>query len=335
MKNVIFGLLLAGTLGFVFSCKKDNSATQSDQLMAQIAAASDVEVLGAEDLPADITAYVEKNHSPLTVELAFRAPSLGYQVFLEDGQQLFFTENRDCMNGGDRGRRRHGDPDHDRGHRCLAGDSIDVSTLLPAISDYVTANYAGETIASAVVKPSGKFGVALSNGVVLLFEADGTFIKECDGNPGGEPGHDGPGDGHHGGNHCLRGDSLDVTTLSAAIADYVTANYAGETITAASLKPNGWFAVELSGGKVLIFKEDGTFVRECGEHGGHGGGFGGTEITIDELPAPALDYLNANYPGVTAEVIIKTFNGKYFVRLADHTKLLFDENGNMIFDSGN
>ena len=101
---------------------------------------------------------------------------------------------------------------------------------------------------------------------MLLFGADGAFLHECGLQPP-----------HHGGNRCLRGDTVSVADLPAAIATYVEPTYPGATITTAVQKPNGAFGVEVSTGEVLLVDAEGVFVRICDGQpgGGHGGGPGG------------------------------------------------------------
>jgi hypothetical protein len=329
MKNLFIGMLLASMMGVFFACQKDNLVTEEADLVNTIAFSAAKESVDVADLPSGVSNYVEANFAPLSIDEAFYVRQHGYEVAVEDGTYLYFAERGNCLNpdGGmqDRGGR----------NRCLRGDSIAVADLPQAISDYVSANFSGETIESAVVKPNGYYGVGLSGGTVLLFDADGNFLRECDGRPGG--GHGG-GHGNPGG--CARGDSIDVADLPQAVTDYVTTNYAGETITVAVLKPSGKYAVELSGGKVLIFDEEGTFIRECGSWGGGGGHHGhghggGSPITVDDLPQAAQDYLTATYPDATVERAAEKRNGNFIVKLSNGEIVLFDSDGNVIFDSGN
>lgn len=352
MRKVFLGLLLAGLTGFIFSCQKENVLTQANELASEFALATDVTALGVEELPASISRYVSNNQQPLEIEVAYHSHALGYQVILENGQDLYFNSRGDCTakgggghggHGGGHGDGDHGDGDnHGDGHgdggsnRCLFGDSLVVSDLPQAALDYVAANYADLTITAAVVKPSGKFGVELSDGTVLLFDADGNFVEECTGHVD----VDGHGDGH-GGNHggptrsCLRGDTSSVDSLPQAALDYLAANNAADTVAVVIAKPNGWFAVGLTNGSVLIFDADGAYVRDCEDRPGHGGPVhGGTDIAPDQLPQAILDYLAANHADATIERAVLTFSGKYFIRLSDGTKLIFDENGNVLFDSG-
>ncbi|RMG87566.1 MAG: hypothetical protein D6714_02105 [Bacteroidetes bacterium] len=223
--------------------------------------------------------------------------------------------------------------DPNGGNKCMKGDTISADSLPQAALDYVAENYADQTIETAVAG-FHHFSVELSDGTVLIFDETGTFHKICGGggNPGGGHPHGGP---------CMKGDSLGVSDLPASVQDYVSANYADATIEAAVTLKDGYLGVELSDGTVLIFDETGAFVKECGKGGGHpggghpGGGHGGNVIAPSDLPAVITDYISANHADATIEKAFVKDNGNYFVRLSDHTKLVFDADGNVLFDSGN
>lgn len=355
MKKLMLGILLVGLAG-LWACQKDLLNNSTLGLMETIANDTNSDPIGTTDLPNSIVTYVNDNYSPLEIEMVFMSGDNGYHVILEDGQELFFNMNGNFLgdgngnhgNEGHHGGGHMGNDPHGNGGQggdctanCLAGDTLATSELPQVVLDYVAENYPDLDITVAVLKPSGKFGVELSDGVVLLFDEDGNFIKEC-------TGEDGPhGGGHHGnGPHgpgngggethlCTYGDTLAVTDLPQTAVDYITENYPGEDVVVVVAKPNGDFAAELSGGVVLIFDEDGTFEHECGNHGGHGPGWGGTEITASELPASATAYIESNYPGETVNLAILTFHGKYFVELSNEVKIVFDADGNVLFDSGN
>lgn len=356
MKKVFLGLLLAGLTGLIFSCQKENALTLADELANEFALATDVTALGVEELPASVSRYVSNTQQPLEIEVAYYSNTLGYQVILENGQDLYFNSRGQCTEkgggghgghgggghgDGDHGDGDHGDGDHNGGdgdgdhpNRCMFGDSLTTADLPQVALDYVAANYADATIAAVVVKPSGKFGVELSDGTVLLFDADGAFIEECT----GQVDVDGHGDGDHNGGpgrSCLRGDTSSVDSLPQAALDYLATNNATDTIAVVIVKPNGWFAVGLTNGAVLIFDAEGAYIRDCEDRPGHGGPIhGGTDVAPDQLPQVILDYLAANHADATVERAVLTFSGKYFIRLSDGTKLVFDEDGNVLFDSG-
>lgn len=191
-------------------------------------------------------------------------------------------------------------------------DSIAASALLPAITTYLTTNYAGYTFTKAF-KISDSTGVAKGfvviinyngNPVAISFDAAGVFKSVLEqrerGDVHGEDGHDGPG-GHDGGRFDDRGpghdgnDSISLVGLSGTIKSYLKANYGTDTLIKAFSdngnvivfsKNNGLFAT--------TFTSAGIFVKRV-QLNNH---IKGVEVTIAQtaLPAKTLAYLTATYP---------------------------------------
>ncbi|GAB4021892.1 hypothetical protein GCM10028808_68020 [Spirosoma migulaei] len=180
---------------------------------------------------------------------------------------------------------------------------VAVSSLPAAVTTYITTNYAGATIKDARTDADGNFLVAITvnNSLkLLLFKADGTFVKEAEMRFGHARGdsthHHAPGDSlHHAPGDSLRhmhGDSLHhpkpavgdsthhgrpgspgatltevaVSSLPAAITAYITTNYAGATINKAgqdSTTSDYVVSITTADNKrgVLLFSSDGTFKK--------------------------------------------------------------------------
>lgn len=364
MKKLFFGMLLASVMGMFFACQKDSLSTAND-LINTIANSDSRQIVMVDDLSSNITGYVSQNYNPVSVEAAWHVAKAGYEVALEDGQVLYFNERHHFLGGDDGSEHPHGRL------RCLRGDEASVNDLPTVATQHITDNFPGETIELVKIKFNGFFAVKLSGGDVLMFDADGVFIREC-GEMAGTGGHGGGGGGGQGGHPCgcMYGDTLTVADLVPAAADFIATEYPDETIAIVVLKASGKWAVELGDGTVLLFDADGVFIKECGvtepgsgpwgpwnpnHHGGQGGhhggggmgpgggpggpvgpgGMGGTQITVDELPQLAKDYIAANYPDATVEFAVVKSNGNFFVKLSNNEKLLFDADGNILFDSGN
>lgn len=173
---------------------------------------------------------------------------------------------------------------------------VETATLPAAVTTYITTNYAGATIKEALKDEKGNFVVAItvnSSLKLLLFKADGTFVKVAEGKPGRSPrdsANHAPGDSAHHPKHP-HGDSLnhpkppkadsanrprpgkgpDVTTvavssLPAAITTYINTNYAGATIDrAVQEKASGDYLVAITTTDkkrvALLFGSDGTFKK--------------------------------------------------------------------------
>ncbi|MBI1224775.1 MAG: hypothetical protein GC192_06025 [Bacteroidetes bacterium] len=355
MKNLIYGVLTMSIIALAFACKKDattSSITDSTQLMTSIANSSNKQAVTVAQLPTSVREYVALSFTPIEIDAAWHVTSMGYEVELEDGQNLYFRENGGCMGtglGGGGGV-----------FRCMHGDTVDVSELPQAAVDYIAANYAGTDIVTVVYKQHGDragYAVELSDGNILLFNGTGDFFSLCGdfdgdgdghgdgpGNGGGPGHHDPHGDGPHGngdGPHgtdggCAAGDTIATADLPQVIADYISSNYAGETITVVVVKPSGKFGVELSSSTVLLFTADGTFIKECdgqpadGPHQNHCN----TPISLTDLPQAAQDYISTNYADAILERGCLKNNGNYIVRLSNHVVILFAADGTVIFDSG-
>ncbi len=354
MKKLIYGMLAMGIMALAFACQKDTATTDATDMMNAIANSSDKQAVTVAQLPTDVREYVALSFTPVEIEAAWRVRGMGYEVELEDGQDLYFRENGRCMGTG-----RNGGI-----FRCMRGDTVDMSELPQAAADYVTANYDGLSIQTVVHKTHHQhegWAVELSDGTILLFNADGVFFNLCgdfdgdgdghgDGDGDGHGGHHGGhGDGDHGGNGgngggpdgphggCAAGDTIDVADLPQTATDYITANYASENITVVVVKPSGKFGVELESGTVLLFTADGVFIKVCdgqpdgGPHHHHCN----APITLTDLPQAAQDYIAANYAGETVDRGCVKNNGNYIVKLSGGPKILFDADGTVLFDSGN
>lgn len=345
MKNLILGTFALGLIMLAFSCKKDATTVAVDNtaLMTAIASSTEKQTVEVAQLPTSLREYVSLSFNPIAIESAWLVSGRGYEVELEDGQNLYFRTDGNCLGAGTGG--------GGGVFRCMNGDTVDVSELPQAAADYVTANFPSLTIQTVVFKSHGDrtgYAVELSDGTILLFNADGEYVHTCGDfdEPNGGGGHGGHGGGHHGdgngpngpGGGCAAGDTIQVADLPQAATDYVTTNYPSETITLAVVKPSGKFGVELSNGEVLLFEADGTFIKVCDgqPNGGPHNHHCNTPLTaLTDLPQAAQDYIAANYPGETLERGCVKNNGNYILELSNDVKILFAADGTVIFDSGN
>ncbi len=244
MKKLIFGLLIASTMGLFFACNEGNDLLQDEELIMQIMNATDKQAVSQTEMTEEMQSYMEREYAFYLTEEAFHVPGKGYELQLETGINVYFNEGNRCL-----GDRPHPNPRF----RCLRGDSVGVADLPQEVVDFITDNVPGETIEVAVLKPFGLYAVGLSNGAVLMFDENGEFLTRC-----GR--WNGPG---HPGRRCMRGQEVATSDLPQGIIDYVDANHTGETIDLATTKPNGIFAIKVSDGSILLFDADGLFLREC------------------------------------------------------------------------
>ncbi|MBK7407315.1 MAG: PepSY-like domain-containing protein [Saprospirales bacterium] len=330
MKKILFGLLLASTGILFFACQQDGLLLQDDALIQQIATSAAKTTINPDALPAEIANYVSTNYAPLSVESASLVQKLGYEVMLENNFFLYFNRNQECLGAGD-GPGGFGGPHPPHHGGCMKGDTIDLATLPTAITDHVVAFYPDATITVAVVKPSGKYGVELSDGATLIFDADGVFLTLCGECPSGPP------PPHPG---CMEGDTVAATDLPQAAQDFLLATYPDLTIQTVVVKPIGVFAVELSDGAILLFSPEGVFIHLCGEYPGphpnpHPGCMTGDTVTIADLPQAAQDYVAITFPDLTIQTVVVKLNGFFAVELSDGQILLFDAAGTFLHDCDN
>ena len=174
--------------------------------------------------------------------------------------------------------------------------AVDAATLPAAITSYISTNYTGATIKEALKDEKGDYVVAITvNSTIklLLFKADGTFVKVAEGKPGRAPrdsANHAPGDSAHHPKHAP-GDSLNhprppkadsanhprpgqgpevtnvaVSSLPATITSYINTTYAGATIDkAVQEKTSSDYLVAITTADkkrvVLLFGSDGTFKK--------------------------------------------------------------------------
>ena len=199
---------------------------------------------------------------------------------------------------------------------------IPVDSLPTSILDYVAANYPDSvTIVKAILTHSGKYVVGLSNGIVLVFDANGNFVKILPKKWKKKHGH-GHGNGHgHGQDSTGHGHGQDSTGHGHGQDSTGHGHGHGQDSTG-----HGHGHGQDSTGQGHGHGQDST-----GHNGGHHGGKGKdlTPLDITNLPAAISTYFADQYP--TAEIkkaATQNNTGNYlvFVKI-DDLKYLF------IFDS--
>ncbi|MCB0707716.1 MAG: PepSY-like domain-containing protein [Saprospiraceae bacterium] len=228
-------------------------------------------------------------------------------------------------------------------------EAVEVDQLPSSIQTFLEKNYAPIFAEIAYRVDALGYEVVLEDDQYLYFNVENNCIGDGDmigqlGNGHPHPGgmHPHPGGPHPGGPfpgmhcHCMMGDTITATGLPQGAIDYITDNYPDETIEVVVSKMSTKYAVELSDGTKLLFNENGLFIKECGNFGIGGGNWpGGEMIDAASLPATVADYLAANYSDETLMVAFLRPNGNYFLKLSNGVIIIFDADGNMLFDSGN
>lgn len=241
MKRSIFGILfLMGMMVFA-SCKKQTEINPDQTLTA-----GTVESIDPVSLPSVVQQAVTQDFSGQSITEASKVTgsqgSVLYDVTVASNESASYSAS---------------------GKKC---NRIDIASLPQAISDYVTANYAGTTIkkASQITAEDGstKIIVRLDNRKALSFDDAGNFLGEKTGHKKGKKHKKGP-----------KGtkESIAATDLPQAAQDYITANYAEQSIAEAYklTKEDGsiFYVAKLSNDTKVIFDASGTFIKEKADKG--------------------------------------------------------------------
>ena len=207
----------------------------------------------------------------------------------------------------------------DRGHVL---DSIAMSALPTAITDYLTTNYAGYTFQKAYAEKD-----ASGNFILVLEQREGRALS---------------GDGwHEGGRFCNRDgqhkDTVALTSLPANVLSYFTTNYPQDTLIRAYLDRDSSYIVfsKDNGAFVTVFDSGGAFVKRVQLQPHTYGNV--TNVSQSALPAVIQTYLGTTYPNyVFDQAFSFSQNGNllgYVVAIdANATKyaVAFDASGNFI-----
>ena len=206
-------------------------------------------------------------------------------------------------------------------HNCERGqhrDSVAASALPATIQAYLTANYSGFTFnkAFAVKDTTGavKSYVVIINyngkPIAALFSADGTFVKVLEQREKGDLDGDG---WHRGGRFDNRDgqhrDTLALTSLSATITTYLTANFAGDTLTKAFTTKDGSILVitKNNGLFATLFTSTGVFVKRVA-------------LPLQELKAKLADVAQTALPS-NVQAYLSTTYPNYVFDKADSVTL--------------
>lgn len=294
----IFGLLL-----IAFALGSTACEDQIDDLLGRTITASSIQVV--DDYPDPIEAFVAENYpnDPIdeVEEEIHDGSTIVYEVELESGLELIFDENGNLL---------YIDDDYDDN----SDDDIDPSELPQSVIDHVSINYPGAVIVEAELDDDG-FEVELSDGTELYFDLNGGY-------EGVEEYNDDEFDDD---------DEIDPATLPQSVLDYIVANYPGTTIDEAELDDEDGYEVELSDGTELYFDLQGNYIStDYDDVDDYYDQNEDNYIDPADLPQNVLDYIAANYPGLTIDEAEFDDEDGYEVELSDDTELYFDLSGNFI-----
>ncbi|MCC7224699.1 MAG: PepSY-like domain-containing protein [Chitinophagales bacterium] len=302
---------MLGFMGFFSACSEDIMGDIQAEGVT-VSSSSDDSV---EQIPDAIAAYLAANYADVVVlyvedENDEDNPAIAFEAHLADGTEIYFDADGGFLFA------ESADDDDDI--------NIDPATLPTAILDYLAANYPDMTIEEANMEDGGGYEVEFGGGFNLYFDANGNFLgldSDEDNDGDGEEDEDDDNDGDS-------NDNVDISTLPAAINDYVAANYPGTSIVEADSEDNGGFEIELSNGIEMYFDANGNFLGFS--DGDSGGGGDDDNVDISTLPAAINDYVAANYPGTSIVEANSEDNGGFEIELSNGIEMYFDANGNFL-----
>ncbi len=324
--SIIAVLALAG----LSSCSKDTATdpllVDNSQIpptptaLAGTTALADTKI-AATALPQTVPDYVATNYPDATVSKSEVENNGNYEVMLNQGTELVFEQAGAFLGVDD-------DTEDD------FGDTVVDPTALPQpIIDYVAANHAGLTIASASLENNGHYELQLSDGSELVFDGQGAFlgigVDENEGNDNGNGTENE--DSNQNGNQNEDGTVIDAATLPQLVKDYLTTTYPDATITEARSMADGGFEVEMSTGIEAIFDANGSFVKTDDQDNDDGGqNEDGTVIDAATLPQLVKDYLTTTYPDATIVEARSMADGGFEVETSTGKEAIFDANGSFV-----
>jgi hypothetical protein len=239
MKKILF--FLSGLLFITaVSCNKE-SIVDDEALVEQIATSTDKEAITTAALPIGIQQELDLNNFDSYIETVNYVSNAGYEVVMGDEETIYFSED---------GRRLHSARRlfllNKFGPCGGKGTWIKKDDLSPEILDYIATHYPDAEVKAGKEK-NDVILVLLDSKLILVFDLDGTFLKETA--------------GFH---HCLRFCQwVPVTDLPMAITDYLSINYPDAEVKAACRKHDKYIVVGIltpDGRRVVVFDADGNFL---------------------------------------------------------------------------
>lgn len=325
IKNVktYLGIMALALLTIMTSCDNQNADTVPVEEQGTAASKSrlrfvdskDYDTSGMDswqevtDVPSAIQQYVTDNHANETIEEAWITNTGEYIILLSDDTVLVFNASEQFVISFNL--EAYADNFEDD------FEEVDSTALPQAILDYLVANHAGVAIDIAGVnQEDGEYVVLLESGVVLIFDMDGNLLDEFN-----EDDYDDDYDDF---------EEVDTTSLSQAIKDYLTTNYAGIAIDFAAFDTEEEeYLIFLENGVIVIFDKDGNFIEEEQDDDDYEDDC--EEVDIADLPTAITDYITANYSGIEIEEAWYDAEEKiYYIELANEVVLVFNEDGSFV-----
>ncbi|WP_035669065.1 PepSY-like domain-containing protein [Flavobacterium sp. 83] len=299
--------LIAFAFSFImFSCTNNEPGSSSSAVSA---VALTYEVVAASVLPTTITSYITSKYAGATttqVNLNSDGTYVAY-VTLPAGTTLKSSNTAKTssvmakLNFTAKGTL----------ESVKTETTVAIADLLPAITTYITTNYAGATIKEAHLESDGGFDVFITaadgNKIKLNFDVAGTFVSE----------RVFKANGNHKHKHDTNQVPVAIADLVSKIKIYIESNYTGATITSAHKESDATFDVFITtatGAHLnLNFSAAGEFLSVSSNGSNHSNSE--TQVAVANLLASITTYITTNYANATITSAEKDWNGGFEVHL--------------------
>lgn len=273
----------------------------------------DRDPIAISELPQSILDYITANYPDAEIKKAYTNENGEYILKLNNRWIVIFDADGNFIEAFEKDKRNR--KDHEN------WTEVDVATLPQSILDYVSANHPHSEIVIAGINEDGEYGVVLDSEVILIFDSEGNFLKELDEDDFGRDHDDDYNDWKE----------VDASELPQAILDYIANNYPDDEIEIAGINEDGEYGVVLSSDIILLFDSEGNFLEAVSDEDWNDDYKDCEEISFDELPQDAQDYLAENHPDDEVEgVFFDEEEQEYIVELSSDVYVIFDIDGNHI-----
>ncbi len=232
MKNYLGVFITFCCLTLFTACQKDAVPTSDELLVEEIMNSNAKIELTTSDLPATITEQIEEEYFETYIDEAYLVEDKGYELVLASGETTYYSKTGAKLK---RLRRAF----------CRA-DKIDVNTLPATIAGYLATNYPSDAIRGAKQLNNGSYFVGLMSKTIVVFDANGVFVKEVQLL-------------HHPCRGFDRlGDRIPLAALPASIKMYIATNYPNATPRLAFTKGGKFLVILTQNGNRLALGFDGN-----------------------------------------------------------------------------
>lgn len=228
-------ILFAAVIGLfsLYSCSLDDNNEDSLPEVDLNATAFRADVyVNPSTLPQPILTYISTNYPNERITEAELEDDNSYEVILSNGQELVFDAQGNFLGidgqGGD-----------DFGDQHIAP-----ANLSDNIKIFILSYFPGTAVVRAEREWNGNVEVELSNGVGLIFGANGIFLGIAEDEVENED---------------INDEDIPISQLPQAVRDYISQNYPNNSIIEAEREDDG-FEVTLNNGVELRFDEEGNFI---------------------------------------------------------------------------